>query len=406
MAAIHETSGGVTYPRGFVASGIHAGFKKNKKDLALIYSATPCAAAGVFTTNVVQAAPLLVTKEHLEAGTVKAVVVNSGQANACTGTRGLKVARRIAELTAAQLKISPPEVLVASTGVIGEVPDLDLTEKGLLLAREELSPRGGSSAAEAIMTTDTHPKEVGAEFTLNGVPVRLGAMAKGSGMIHPNMATLLGFVTTDAAISQGLLQKALRQAINDTLNMVSIDGDTSTNDMVLLLANGLAQNAAVTTEGPDYQEFLEALTYVLTKLARMIAADGEGATKLIEVRVQGAPGPEQARLIARSITTSNLVKTAVFGCDANWGRILCAAGYSGAQFNPSLAEVALISPAGKEVMAIEGAGLSFDEVKAREILEQKEIQILLDLHQGPGNAVAWTCDFSYEYVRINADYRT
>jgi len=398
---------GITFPKGFLAYGLAAGLKKSgKKDLALIYTPFAAKGAAVFTTNLVKAAPLLVTEEHLLKSDLKAVVANSGQANACTGQEGLDAAYRMAEIAAAKLKIKKEEVAVASTGVIGEIPNLELVEKGLEECVANLNEAGGKDAAEAIMTTDTRSKEVAVSFKIGEKEVRIGAMAKGSGMIHPNMATLLAFVTTDAAISAELLKKALKKAVDTTLNMVSIDGDTSTNDMALILANSQSQNLLISEENADYELFVEALTLTLTKMAILIAADGEGATKLITIKVKGAPSTADARLIARTISTSNLVKTAVFGCDANWGRILCAAGYSGAKFDPDLTDIFLKSKAGEVTVALEGRGVPFDEELAFAILSAAEVEIFLNLNQGKGEATAWTCDFSYDYVRINAEYRT
>lgn len=396
-------AGGVTAPQGFSACGIAAGIKKNgQPDLALIRSAVPATAAGVYTTNLVQAAPLQLNKEHLQDGQAQAIVINSGNANACTGEHGMVAALAMAGTTAQCLGVAKEDVIVASTGVIGVTMPVDTVVEGIRAAAQHISPEGGNEAAKAIMTTDTVLKEVAVQFKLGERNVTMGAMAKGSGMIHPNMATMLGFVTTDAKISSGLLQKALSQVVAQTFNMISVDGDTSTNDMVVLLANGLAGNEEIVEGTPEWQRFVEALTEVCTYLAKTIARDGEGATKLVEIRVLNAPTLEDARKAAMSINTSNLVKTAIFGEDANWGRILAAVGYSGANFDPEQVDIFL----GQEQMAKDGVGLAFDEDKARAILQQELILITVDLQVGSAQAVAWGCDFSYDYVKINAAYRT
>lgn len=395
-------NGGVTSPQGFLAVGVKAYIKKDKKDLAVIYSEVPATTAGVFTTNKVKAAPLLVTKEHIKNGRAQAVVVNAGNANACTGEQGFDNAVATAQRAGELLKIDPHDVIVTSTGVIGVQLPMDRVLAGVEKAVGKLDRDGGAKAAKAIMTTDTVPKEIAVEFMLGGKKAVIGAMAKGSGMIHPNMATMLGFVTTDAAVSPALLDRALRYAVNRTFNMVTVDGDTSTNDMVVVLANGLAGNPEITAEDDDYITFRDALLYVCTYLARMIARDGEGATKLVEVRVVNAASEEDAKKAAKAVANSNLVKTAIFGEDANWGRIICAVGYSGAEFDPAKVDISI----GDEKMCGDGTPLNFSEERAKKILERDEVSILVDMKAGPAEAVAWTCDFSYDYVKINADYRT
>lgn len=397
-AAIEVVEGGVTAPLGYEAAGIHAGLKRQKKDLSLVFSERDCTSAGTYTTNRVKAAPLLLTKKHVDQkGPVRAIVVNSGNANACNGERGMADAIAMAEKTAAVLGVATRQVLVASTGVIGVPLPMDKILPGIERTAGELSASGGGDAALAIMTTDTVPKEVAVRhggFTI-------GAMAKGSGMIHPNMATMLAFITTDAAVDRPLLEASLQDVVARSFNMISVDGDTSTNDMVIALANG-ASGVEVEPGSPVAERFLEALEFVCTSLAKMIARDGEGATKLIEVRVTGAQSVEDARLAVRAITRSPLVKTAVFGEDANWGRILCAAGYSGADLVLDDVRVAL----GDVVVFNRGMGVAFDEALAKRVLEQKDVTITVDLGAGDAEATGWTCDLTYDYVRINADYRT
>lgn len=396
--------GGVTAPQGFLAQGVAAEIKrKDKKDVAIIYSPKLCNAAVVSTTNRVRAACVDLTREHLQDGKAQAVVVNSGNANACTGERGMANARRTAELASELLNIKAEDVLVASTGVIGVYMPMQRIEAGIKAAATSLAADGGHNAALAIMTTDLQNKEIAVEINIQGIPVRIGAMAKGSGMIHPNMATMLAFITTDAAISNKCLVKVLKDSSNQSYNMISVDRDTSTNDMAVIMANGLAGNPAIEDENSDdYKQFKHALDYINISLAKMIARDGEGATHLIEVQVINATDEYTARLIARSITGSNLVKAAVFGKDANWGRILCAAGYSGAEFEVNKTDIYL----GQEKMAENGMGLIFDEQKAGEELEQETVVIKVDLKSGDCQATAWGCDLTYEYVSINADYRT
>ncbi len=395
-------AGGVTAPLGYKAAGLHSGLKKAKPDLALLASRVPAQAAAMYTTNLVQAAPIKVTREHLAKGTLRAVVINSGNANACTGQKGLDDARQMTALVAAELGCRQEEVAVASTGVIGVNLPMEKLARGIKSIVPQLKEDGGFDAASAILTTDTFRKEYAVEFQLDGKTVRIGGMTKGSGMIHPNMATMLAFITTDAAIDSSLLEQALREATARSFNMISVDRDTSTNDMVLAMANSLAGNERITAKGEAYRAFSEALGEVATQLAKLIARDGEGATKLVEVRVRGAGSLEDARAIARSIAGSNLVKTAVFGEDANWGRILCAAGYSGAKFDPARVEIYL----GDLQVAAKGQGVAFSEQRAREILGREEVAITVALQAGEYAAVAWTCDLTFDYVKINASYRS
>lgn len=396
--------GSVTAPRGFLAQGVEAEIKKtDKKDVAIIYSTQPAQAAGVFTTNLVRAACVDVNRSHLQNGQAQAIVANSGNANACTGQPGWDDTVEMARLTAELLGIDPHNVLVASTGVIGVAMPMERIAKGLKEAAADLSIGGAGNAAQAIMTTDLMSKEIAVKIEIDNCPVRIGAMAKGSGMIHPNMATMLGFITTDAAISSECLGKMLKSATNNSFNMISVDRDTSTNDMVLILANGLACNTYI--EDPNSQAgqlFQEALDFVAISLAKMIARDGEGATRLIEVQVINADTETNARTIARSITASNLTKAAIFGEDANWGRILAAAGYSGAEFDPGKVDIYL----GQQQMAANGMGLTFDEDLVRQELQKDPVIIKVDLKAGDQQATAWGCDLTYDYIRINAAYRT
>lgn len=395
-------SGGVTAPKGFMAAGVAAKVRKNgRPDLALLYSETPAAAAAAFTQNQVKAAPVLVTKEHLAARTAQAVVVNSGIANACTGEQGLLDARQMARVAGEALAVAPQQVVVASTGVIGEYLPMEKIEAGIRKAAQELS-RDGAAAAEAILTTDTTTKECALQFTLGGKKVTIGGMAKGSGMIHPNMATMLSFLTTDAAVEQQALDAALHWAVDRSFNAITVDGDTSTNDMVVLLANGKAGNSPLKTDDPQFSLFREALLAVCVELAKMIARDGEGATKFLEVQVKGAAAEEDAFIIARAVAGSSLVKSAVFGEDANWGRVLSAAGACGVTFDPNLVDVYL----GDLQVAANGRGLAFDEAKAHSILAAGDVTFILDLHTGSGEGIAWGCDLSFDYIRINANYRT
>ena len=400
-------TGGVCAAKGFTAGGIHCGIRKNhtKKDLAMVLSSVPASAAAVYTTNLVKGAPLTVTKEHLANGKARAVICNSGNANTCNAD-GIEIAEAMCAETAKALGIEASDVIVASTGVIGQSLDLTPIKAALPALAASLSETGSDDAAAAIMTTDTVDKQAAVEFTLGGKTCRLGGMAKGSGMIHPNMATMLVFITTDAAISPEMLRKALGSDVQETFNMVSVDGDTSTNDMVTVLANGLAGNGEITAEGPDFSEFMKALNTVTMSLCRMIAGDGEGATRLLECIVTGAPSREIARVTAKSVICSSLVKAAMFGADANWGRILCAIGYSGAAVDVGKIDVAFRSAKGEIPVCKNGAGIPFSEEKAKEILLEKEIDILVGLNDGPETATAWGCDLTYDYVKINGDYRT
>ena len=400
-------NGGVCAAQGFVASGIHCGIRKNrtKKDLALIYSKTPASAAAVYTTNLVKGAPLTVTKSHLANGIARAVICNSGNANTCNAN-GIEVAEEICTLLGKEMNIDPTDVVVASTGVIGQPLDVTPIANGIPALVASLSENGGEAAAEGIMTTDTVKKEIAVEFELDGKLCRMGGIAKGSGMIHPNMATMLVFITTDAAISPAMLQRALSTDIATTFNMVSVDGDTSTNDMVTVLANGAAGNKEITADDADFAIFMKALNTLTVNLCRMIAGDGEGATKLLECVVNGAKDDLTARVIAKSIICSSLVKAAMFGADANWGRILCAIGYSGAEVDVNRVDVKFRSPKGEIAVCQNGAGIDFSEEIAKEILLEKNIDILVDLGDGNGSATAWGCDLTYDYVKINGDYRT
>ena len=399
--------GGVCAAKGFSANGVHCGIRKNhtKKDLSLIFSSVPASAAAVYTTNLVKGAPLTVTKRHLSNGVAQAVICNSGNANTCNAN-GIEIAEEMSVLAAKALGISPDDMIVASTGVIGQPLSIDPIAAGLPELVAGLSPEGGKAAAEGIMTTDTVMKEVAVEFTLGGTTCRLGGIAKGSGMIHPNMATMLVFLTTDAAISPEMLQKALSGDIANTFNMLSIDGDTSTNDMVTVLANGLAGNPIVDAEGEDFAVFMQALNSVTIALCRKIAGDGEGATKLLECKVTGAADLPTAKTVAKSVICSSLLKAAMFGADANWGRVLCAIGYSGAQVDVNKVDVAFRSAAGTIAVCKDGAGLDFSEEIAKKVLLEKEIEILVELNSGVASSTAWGCDLTYDYVKINGDYRT
>ncbi len=402
--------GGITAPKGYSACGVYAGIKKKQKlDLALLVSDKPAAAAGAFTTNVVKAAPVLWDQKIIAAGKpVKAVVVNSGNANACTGERGLLDAQQMAQLVANAAGCLKEEVLVCSTGVIGVPLPMGKVEAGIALAAQALSTSSESAAdaAAAICTTDTFSKEIAVEFQLEGKPVRIGGIAKGSGMIHPNMATMLSFITTDACISATLLQSLLGLTVVDSYNMISVDGDTSTNDTVLALANGCSGTAEILPGTAAEKLFTEAFLFVHTTLARLIVQDGEGAGKFIEVTIEGAATEADARLMARSVISSSLVKTAFFGADANWGRILCAMGYSGAKFNPDAVSIRYQSQGGSILVVDKGVPVPFDEALAKRILEAKEVLVLATLSDGGKRATAWGCDLSYEYVRINGDYRS
>ena len=404
---IKQTNGGVCAAKGFSANGVHCGIRKNriKKDLTLIYSEKVANAAAVYTTNLVKGAPLTVTKTHIADGKAQAVLCNSGNANTCNAN-GIEIAEQMSALLAEALKISANDVVVASTGVIGQPLDIEPIKKGIPMLVKALSPNGGADAAEGIMTTDTVKKEVAVSFTVGGKECKIGGIAKGSGMIHPNMATMLVFITTDAAISSQMLQKALSSDIANTFNMVSIDGDTSTNDMVTVLANGMAGNDEIDSEGVDFDEFMKALNTVTVHLCRMIAGDGEGATKLLECKVCGGADEKTAKTVAKSVICSSLLKAAMFGADANWGRVLCAIGYSGAEVEVNKVDVSFKSAAGEIAVCKNGAGVEFSEEKAKEILLEKEIEILVGLNSGNAEATAWGCDLTYDYVKINGDYRT
>lgn len=408
--AITKINGGVTAPKGFLASGLNAGIKnQTKKDMAMVFSSTPCAAAGVFTTNLVKAAPVKWDKEIVTTSPyVQAVVVNSGIANACTGAEGLGYCADTAAEAAAALNIPKTAVLVASTGVIGKQLPIDKIKSGVTALSKVLgsSREDAKLAAEAIMTTDTKSKEVACTLELGGKQVTVAGMCKGSGMIHPNMCTMLCFVTTDAAISHELLQKALSEDVVDTFNMISVDGDTSTNDTVLVMANGQAENTPITNEGKDYKTFCEALHFIMLELSKKIAGDGEGCTCLFEATVIGAKDKNQARTIAKSVVCSSLTKAAVFGHDANWGRILCAMGYSGAQFDPEVVDIWLESKAGTIKIVENGIATDYSEETATKILSEEEVIAKMDIKEGNETATAFGCDLTYEYVKINGDYRS
>ena len=408
--AITKINGGVTAPKGFLASGLNAGIKnQTKKDMAMVFSSTPCAAAGVFTTNLVKAAPVKWDKEIVTTSPyVQAVVVNSGIANACTGAEGLGYCADTAAEAAATLNIPKTAVLVASTGVIGKQLPIDKIKSGVTALSKVLgsSREDAKLAAEAIMTTDTKSKEVACTLELCGKQVTVAGMCKGSGMIHPNMCTMLCFVTTDAAISHELLQKALSEDVVDTFNMISVDGDTSTNDTVLVMANGQAENTPITEEGEDYKTFCEALHFIMLELSKKIAGDGEGCTCLFEATVIGAKDKNQARTIAKSVVCSSLTKAAVFGHDANWGRILCAMGYSGAKFDPEVVDIWLESKAGTIKIVENGIATDYSEETATKILSEEEVIAKMDIKEGNETATAFGCDLTYEYVKINGDYRS
>ena len=400
--------GGVAAPQGFTTNGLCAGIKagRTKPDTALIFSERPCAAAGVFTKNRVQAECVKLSRRHVADGSAQAVIVNSGNANACTGEQGAQAALRMAQSAASCLSLPANEVLVCSTGVIGQQLPVEKIEAKISDLVAGLSKEGHRAAREAIMTTDTRYKEAALETTIGGKTVRLGTMAKGSGMIHINMGTMLGFITTDCAISAAMLNKALRESVAGTYNCVSVDGDTSTNDTLLILANGMAGNQVIDSEGPDYDAFLSALNQLNTIMAQRIAADGEGAEHLVECRVDGAASVEDARILAKAVISSNLVKAAFFGNDANWGRILCAMGYSGGNFTPEKTSVSFVSKAGSIQVFQRGVPLNFDEELARKILTEDETCIMVELQDGTCSGTAWGCDLTYEYVKINGDYRT
>ena len=401
-----QINGGVCAAQGFSANGVHCGIRKNrtKRDLALIFSETPASAAAVYTKNLVKGAPLAVTKQNISNGKAQAVICNSGNANTCNAN-GIEIAEQMCALVAEKLNINATDVIVASTGVIGQPLDIEPIANGIAPLADGLG-NNSALACEAIMTTDTRPKEIALEFEVGGKTCKIGGIAKGSGMIHPNMATMLVFVTTDCAISSKMLQKALSADVETSFNMVSVDGDTSTNDMVSVLANGMAGNELIDSEGADYDAFCEALGGVTSYLCRMIAGDGEGATKLLECKVSGAVDDINARIIAKSVICSSLFKAAMFGADANWGRVLCAIGYSGADVDVNAVDVSFASAKGEITVCKNGASVPFSEEIAKEILLESEIQIIIGVGKGSGSAVAWGCDLTYDYVKINGDYRT
>jgi len=400
-------SGGICAAKGFYANGIHCGIRRNriKRDLSLIYSSVPASAAAVYTLNLVKGAPITVTKAHLSDGIAQAAICNSGNANTCN-YNGVEIAEETCAILAGELGIPAENIIVASTGVIGELMDIAPFRSGIPALVAGLSTEGSETAAEGIMTTDTVKKEIALEFTLGGKTCRIGGIAKGSGMIHPNMATMLVFITTDVAISPEMLQKALSGDIQSTFNMLSIDGDTSTNDMVSVMANGLAGNEEIVSEGEDFGIFMAALNTVTVNLCRMIAADGEGATKMLECIVSGADDIATARTVAKSVVCSSLLKAAMFGADANWGRVLCAIGYSGAYVDVEKVGVTFRSKGGCVTVCQNGAGVPFSEEDAKAVLLEKEIEILVSLGDGSLGATAWGCDLTYDYVKINGDYRT
>ncbi len=400
-------TGGVCAPNGFKASGIHCGIRKNKtkKDLALIVSDVQANAAAVYTTNLVKGAPLVVTKNNLNDGKAQVIICNSGNANTCNAN-GIEIAQDMCKLVSDELGINETDVIVGSTGVIGQPLDIEPIKNGIPSLVANLDSNGSQSAAEGIMTTDTKLKEIAIEFDIDGVTCRIGGIAKGSGMIHPNMATMLVFITTDVNIDSALLQHALSNNIKDTFNMISVDGDTSTNDMVAIMANGRANNTKITSEDAAYNVFVQALNTLMVDLCRKIAKDGEGATKLIECKVTMADSEDTAKVVAKSVICSSLVKAAMFGSDANWGRILCAIGYSGANVDVTKVDVSFKSAKGSISVCKDGAGVPFSEDMAKEILLEDEIEILVSLNSGEHSATAWGCDLTYDYVKINGDYRT
>ena len=405
-----QIEGGVTAAKGYTTAGTRAGIKKGKtnKDMAMIFSEKPAVTAGTFTKNLVKAAPVLWDKKVTDAGVAQAVVVNTGIANACTGQAGYENAAETAKLAGETLNISSDTVLVASTGVIGFTLPMDVIADGVkkLSGMLKSDVQSAQDAAEAILTTDTHPKQIAYETTIGGKTVTFGAMCKGSGMIHPNMCTMLGFVTTDVKISKEMLQKCVSADVVDSFNMISVDGDTSTNDTLLVLANGMAGNEEITAEGEDYDNFCKALHEITTFLAKKMAGDGEGATALFETKVINAVSKEDARTLAKSVICSSLTKAAIFGHDANWGRILCALGYSGAKFDPENVDLYFESKSGKIHIFGNGVACDYSEEEATKILSDPEVTALVDMHMGEAEATAWGCDLSYDYVKINADYRS
>ncbi len=407
---MNSIKGGVTAPKGFQAAGVEAEIKyKNRKDMALIYSELPCVGAGVFTSNLVKAAPVLWDQNIIKnEASVQAVIINSGIANACTGEQGMEYCEKTAKAASLQLCVPEKSVLVASTGVIGMQLPIEKIIAGVekLSVHKADSIESGTLAAEAIMTTDTVSKQIAVTFEIEGKTVTLGGMCKGSGMIHPNMCTMLGFLTTDLSISKEMLQSALSEDVIDTFNMISVDGDTSTNDSLVIMANGVAGNTMITSKDSNYQIFKEALNFVNTWLAKKMAGDGEGATALFETKVVNAQSKEQARVLAKAVICSSLTKAAIFGHDANWGRILCAMGYSGATFDPDQMELFFESKAGRILIYQNGKAVDYSEEEATKILSESEVTVLADLKQGDAQAAAWGCDLTYDYVKINADYRS
>ncbi len=407
---IKVIEGGVTAAKGFMAASTAAGIKyKDRQDMAMIYSKKSCKSAGTFTTNLVKAAPVKWDKNQVTSGAdAQVIIVNAGIANACTGEEGMGYCAQTAKAAAQALGVSEDGVLVASTGVIGKQLPIDKIAAGVKAMAPLLgsSPEKGTEAAKAIMTTDTKNKQVAVQIDLNGTTVTIGGMCKGSGMIHPNMCTMLSFITTDAAISKELLQEALSEDIKDTYNMISVDGDTSTNDTVLLLANGLAKNKEITEKNEDYALFCEALNYINETLAKKMAGDGEGCTALFEVKIVGAKTKDQAKVLAKSVITSSLTKAAIFGHDANWGRILCAMGYSGAQFDPEKVDLFFESAAGHMQIIKDGVAVDYSEEEATKILSEPEVTAIADIKMGDAQATAWGCDLTFDYVKINADYRS
>lgn len=403
-------TGGVTAAKGFQAASTAAGIKyQGRTDMAMVYSEKPCVAAGTFTTNIVKAAPVKWDQEIVyKHPTAQVIICNSGIANACTGEEGFSYCRATAKAAAETLKVDENSVLVASTGVIGMQLPIEKLSDGVKAMAPKLQGtlEAGNEAAKAIMTTDTREKEVAVQIEIGGKTVTIGGMCKGSGMIHPNMCTMLGFVTTDVCITKQLLQEALSQDVKDTYNMVSVDGDTSTNDTVLLLANGMAENPEISEKNEDYQKFCEALNYINTTLAKKIAGDGEGATALFEVKIIGAESKEQAVTLSKSVVTSSLTKAAIYGHDANWGRILCAMGYSGAQFDPEKVDLYFESKAGKIQIIENGVAVDYSEEEATKILSEDAVTAIADIKMGDCSATAWGCDLTYNYVKINADYRS
>ena len=402
-----EIKGGVCAPQGFSASGVHCGIRKNttKNDLGLIVSEVIGSAACIYTQNKVKGAPILVSQEHLQNGQAQAILVNSGNANTCNAD-GIDIANTMCDICASALDIQAQDIMIASTGVIGQPLSIEPIQEGMPKLVSSLSDRGNQDVATAIMTTDTFAKEVAISFAMDGKECKMGGIAKGSGMIHPNMATMLSYVTSDVSISSDMLKRVLKEVADDTYNMVTVDGDTSTNDTFGILCNGLAGNSTITTNDENYEIFKEALFFVCETLSKMLARDGEGATKLLVCEVNGANSKEDARNVAKSIIGSNLLKCAMYGHDANWGRILCAIGYADAQLDINQVDVSLVSKGGNIQVCQDGHGLDFDEDLALEILKEDEIHIEVTLHDGNQKATAWGCDLTYEYVKINGEYRT